>query len=336
MIKVGVVGATGYTGQELCRLLWSHPEVAVTRVFSKSYVGKQLAEICPNLYVYNITLEEFDPSNLSGLDLVFLALPHGQSNVFMKDLLSSSTKVIDLSADFRLKDSGLFNKYYKIEHQSTDIMDKFSIGFPELYKKQIKELQCCANPGCYSTAAILGLFPLAEKKLLNNSVIIDAKSGASGAGKALKESTLFCEIDESITAYGTYVHRHTAEIESMLKSEVFFSPHLIPMKRGILSSMYVNNYANLTKEDVLDIYNAKYENEPFILIKDNDDVASTKNVIGTNMCEISFKVFPEAKKIVVFSAIDNLMKGAAGQAIQNMNLMLGFDETLALPKLAML
>ncbi|MFC1771127.1 N-acetyl-gamma-glutamyl-phosphate reductase [Candidatus Margulisiibacteriota bacterium] len=335
MKKVGIVGVTGYTGQELAKLLFNHPEIEVCKVFSKTYANSKLKDICPNFYFSDLNLEAFQPGKPPKVDLLFLALPHGQSHSFMKDLMSASLKIVDLAADFRLKDSRLFKKYYEIEHKSSEIFDKFSLGFPELFKSRIKATQGCANPGCYSTSVILGLYPLAEKKLLADNIIIDAKSGVSGAGKALKAGSLFCEANENVKAYSTFNHRHMAEMESVLGVPVCFSPHLIPMNRGILASMYIDNPHKLTEKDVQEIYQEKYQAEPFINLNTDPAAVSTKYVLGSNLCQITVKVVSGTSKIVIFSAIDNLLKGAAGQAVQNMNIMLDFPETLGLPEISL-
>ncbi|MCP4051307.1 MAG: N-acetyl-gamma-glutamyl-phosphate reductase [bacterium] len=326
MIKAGIVGATGYTGVELCRLLKRHPYVTVTNLYSKTYKGQKIHEVYPHLNEYDNTLEDFDPESLPDIDVLFLALPHLTTHTFMKSLLKSNIRIIDLSADFRFDDTDLFKKYYGVEHLSPEVFDKVVPGFPEIYRDDIKKSQCCANPGCFSTAAILSLYPLARENIIRRQVIIDAKSGISGAGRVLKMTSHYCEAQGNISAYSTYVHRHVAEIESVLNISAFFSPHLIPVKRGILTSSYIENEEKLTLEDIIDIYKKYYKDEPFIIMNEKIDMPGTKYVSGSNNCLIVIKVFEETGKIVIFSAIDNLIKGAAGQAIQNMNVMFGFEE----------
>ena len=328
MIKIGIVGATGYTGLELCRLLLNHPQVQLSVLFSKQHAQKPVRHFFPHLTpLRDFVFQEFDLENMPELDLLFLALPHGQSHVFMPALSKKVAKIIDLSADFRLQDVQKFLDYYEFNHQSPTLLDSFSFGIPELFRDDIASKSLCANPGCYPTCSILGLYPLSKEGYIQNTVIIDAKSGVSGAGKGLKEASLFCEANESISAYNTQAHRHIPEIESILNINILFSPHLTPMNRGMLASMYMD--CTLTEKELITLYQDYYSREPFIRVCDSP-FPNTKYVSGSNQCFISFKACPEQGKIVVFSAIDNLIKGASGQAIQNMNVMFGFEETLGL------
>jgi len=333
MLRAGICGANGYTGIELLRILDLHPGITVSRLFSNSTAGKNIKEIYPYLSdKYDLKLELFDSSQLSDLDVIFLALPHGQTHSMMSALLAyPNLKIIDLSADFRIKNNQKYEQYYNVSHQSVHLLPEIPLGFPEINRQQIKNAQAVANPGCYATSVILGLYPLAKEGLVSHRVIIDSKSGVTGAGRSLKESSLYCEANESISAYNTNTHRHIPEMEEALGIDVLFSPHLTPMNRGILSSMYLQNEKHFNKEDILAIFRQYYQNEPFIKIMDPLPNPSTKWVRHTNNCCISVVVTEDT--IIVFSAIDNLIKGASGQAVQNMNLLCGFDETTALKAL---
>ena len=335
MIKVGVVGAPGYTGIELCRILNNHPEASVVKLYSQSYAGKSLGDVFPQLDIFdNIILEKFDPETVSGVDVLFLALPHATTHKMMRVLYKKDMKIVDLSADFRLDSADVFKKYYGVEHESPELLSEVALGYPEFHSEKIKNSKVCASPGCYATAVIMGLYPLAQKGLLDGVVVIDAKSGVTGAGRGLKVSSLYCEANENIASYGTGTHRHTAEMEEALNAKVLFSPHLVPMNRGILASMYIDNKNGLTLKEVQVIYNNFYKDASFVTIKDDLAMVSTKYVAGSNKCLLACKVFEDTNKIVIFSAIDNLIKGASGQAIQNMNVMLGLEETTGLTALA--
>lgn len=335
-VKVGIVGATGYTGCELCRLLAQHPHAEVTHLYSNSYAGQKISQIYPHLsFRYQNVLETFQAESVAkDIDVLFLALPHGEAHKFMPTLLKQHVRIIDLSADFRLSDPKLFEKYYKVTHASPEILRDAALGFPELHREAIQSCRCCANPGCYSTAVILGLYPLAQAGLLDSGVIVDAKSGVTGAGRSLKQGSLYCEVNEGMVQYNTFAHRHMAEMESELKARVHFSPHLIPMDRGILASMYVSYPEKLSETAIIELYHKFYQKSPFVVINQEISSLSTKYVVGTNYCMIHIKCFQDRKQLVVFSAIDNLIKGASGQAVQNMNLMFNFDETEGLRALS--
>ncbi len=338
-ISAAIVGVTGYTGLELLRLLSQHPFITISHIYAHQHAGKALLEIFPHCvsYVEKLpeTIELFQPDTPPQVDVVFLALPHAQSWHFVESVLKKGIKIIDLSADFRLKKAHLYPQYYGEAHPVPDLLSKACYGLPELYREKLVHSSFCANPGCYSTAAILALYPLAKSHKLSSSIVIDAKSGVSGAGKALKETSLFCEVNEYLSPYSTFSHRHVPEIEQELGTTVFFSPHLVPMSRGILCSVYLDNTYNFSLDQLLSMYKTTYKEEPFIYASDSRQV-STKWVVGSNHCAISLHIFQEAKKIVIFSAIDNLLKGASGQAIQNMNIMFGFPETTGLPLIARL
>ncbi|NBV83633.1 N-acetyl-gamma-glutamyl-phosphate reductase [bacterium] len=333
MIRVGIAGASGYTGIELIRLLSQHPRVQITRLYSKSQVGIPISQIYPQLFGhFDLTLEAMDDASLAGIDVLFLALPHGQAQFHYDLLKRSGIVVIDLSADFRLADAGQYQRYYGDVHQRPDLLGTIPLGLPEVYRDGIQQANYIACPGCYATSVMVGLYPLAQAGLLKSPVIADCKSGVSGAGRGLKESSLYCEANASFSAYGTFTHRHTPEMENLLGVSVLFSPHLTPMSRGILSTMYVD--AAISEADLIARYNDMYQTAPFITIMPGLKTPNTKYVSGTNQCLITFKVIPELQKIVVFSALDNLIKGASGQAIQCMNIRMGLDETTGLPRIA--
>jgi N-acetyl-gamma-glutamyl-phosphate reductase len=332
MIRVGILGATGYTGLELCRLLLQHPRVAISHVFSGSNVGTRVSSFYPQLHgLSHLSYEAFNPEHLpTDMDVLFMALPHAQSHHILPKVIGHPhLKIVDLSADFRLSDPSVFEHYYEVKHASPELLPSVVPGFPELFRDQIRDAKAVAAPGCYATSVILAGMPLI-KSGYTGSITVDAKSGVSGAGRGLKESSLFCEADSVISAYGTGVHRHTAEMESLLGVPVFFSPHLMPMKRGILSSLYMDNTMGWTQVKVDDIFAHYYGDERFIVLGHGLATPSTKYVAGSNECWISARVFEKQKKIVVFSALDNLIKGASGQAIQCMNIMFGFEESLGL------
>jgi len=329
-ISVGVVGATGYTGLELVRYLLRHPSVKVNYLFSKSQIGKSFQEIYPHFYAApNFELKAFDVTKLpKDLDLLFLAIPHGESHQFLGKLIKEKPdlKVIDLSADFRLQDLDVYQTFYKFKHQSQEALGGAVYGVPELFRDQIKKTKLCANPGCYAITSILGLYPLKDDLKDLGPVVIDAKTGVTGAGKTLNDVTHFCEVDEAFSAYNTGVHRHSAEIENYLGyQDIFFSPHLIPQQRGIFATIYLQNKKKWTEKDLVTKFEKAYKDEPFTKVLNDIPRPSSKLVNGSNYCCVIPKVIGD--KLVIFSLTDNLMKGAAGQAIQNMNLMCGFEET---------
>lgn len=331
MTKVGIVGASGYTGIELIRILAQHPEVEITYLAAQRHAGQNLGQIYPHLTAFDhIILQTFNPDTLPEIDVLFLALPHGASHGVMRRLAQHPCRIIDLSADFRISSPETYTQWYNLTHDCPELIPEFVPGFPELYRNQIKSAKWVANPGCYATSMILGLYPLAKAGLITSPVISDAKSGVSGAGRAAKESSLYCEVSEGFSAYGTFVHRHTAEVEQHLGIRVGFSPHLVPMSRGILCTMYVNVDSAIDLESIHTLYSRSYENEPFIRLMPEQSNPGTQFVRGSNVCAITVKKPDPELPLVVFSALDNLIKGASGQAVQNMNIMLGFDEITAL------
>ncbi len=334
-MKVGVVGATGYTGIELVRLLHVHPRVTITHLFSKQSEGRSFQSVFPHVPdALDLVLQAFDPYAPPEVDVLFLALPHGDSHRFLPSLIAKGIKIIDLSADFRLDDPNIFEQFYGVQHANPGLLKTIPYGLPELYRDEISKATAVANPGCYTTASILGLYPLIENDLVVGTPFIDGKSGVTGAGKSLKESSLYCEVNEHISAYATATHRHTPEIEMELGRRVFFSPHLIPMNRGILCSCYVTLAADLTVDEVLALYTRRYQNEPFVRVFGPDVPVTTRYVLGSNVCGIFVRPLPGGRQWAIFSVIDNLIKGASGQAVQNMNLMCGFEETLGLTAIA--
>lgn len=334
--RVGIVGATGYTGLELCRLLCGHSKVIITHVYSNQHNGKVLSDIYPQLSQHcDLVLEPFDPKNVAqDIDVLFLAVPHGVTHSYMPELSKATkAKIIDLSADFRLSNVSLFEAYYH-NHNSPELLNKIPYGLPELFRSEIKNARIVANPGCYPTTVILALFPLIKAGVVSAPFISDSKSGVTGAGKTLKEGSLYCEVNNGFSAYGTGIHRHESEMKDILGVDVFFSPHLLPMNRGILSTIYASTSATTTT-DIQNVFETAYLNEPFVKLAKSNEMPSTKYVMGTNDCRIGFRLFPEKKQLVLFSAIDNIVKGASGQAVQCMNIMCDFKESEGLTQVGM-
>jgi len=338
-IKVGIMGVTGYTGGELLRLLINHPLVEIKKAASRSNAGNDVTLVHPQLAkLFSIVEGDIDDDNFAqGLDVAFLALPHGKSAPLAKKLYGKGVKVIDLGADFRLKNLEEYKYWYELEHECPELLAESVYGLPEIYKEEIKKKSIIANPGCYPTSAILGLAPLLANKLIAlDNIVIDSKSGVSGAGKTLTQQTHYPELNENLQAYKVASHRHTPEIEQELsllggtKLQINFTPHLIPLNRGILSTIYVKSLKSFTNKELEEIYTEYYKDCPFIRIRDKNHLPQTKWVQGSNFCDIAPIYDPRTGKIIVISAIDNLVKGAAGQAIQNMNLMFGLDETTGL------
>ncbi len=340
MIKVGIIGATGYAGAELVRILSYHPETEIVHAMSKSYAGQKLTELYPSLRrVQDLVCEDLDTEALKrDCDVVFTALPHGASAETIAALMESPTlKVIDLSADFRYRDHAVYSQWYGIDHCAKDLLKESVYGLCELYREEIKKARLIGNPGCYTTCSILGAAPLLAKGLIEpDSVIIDAKSGVSGAGRKLVIDQHFCECTENTKAYGVAKHRHTSEIEqelSLLAGEdiiLSFTPHLIPQKRGILSTIYGKLKAPMSTAELLEVYREFYQDEYFIRIYEEGKLPETNHVAGSNFVDMGLVADPRTGRVIVVSCIDNLFKGAAGQAVQNMNLMFGLPEKTAL------
>ena len=333
MVKAAVLGSTGYAGAELVRILSGHPDAEIVYLASHSYAGKKFSDIYPGMrYVCDMTLSDDDISKAAeNADVLFMALPAGIASEAVTPELLEKCVVIDLGADFRLHDAKVYEAWYKKEHKHPELLDEAVYGLPEIHRESIKGKKLIANPGCYTTCTILTLYPLIKAGLIDTStIVIDAKSGTSGAGRGEKLGSMFCEVNESIKAYGVTNHRHTPEIEQELSLAagedivLQFTPHLVPMNRGILSCCYAKLKKGVSEEDVRSAY-GMYSDEPFIRV--SDDLPETKYVKGTNMVDISFRIDGRTGNIIAIGAIDNLVKGAAGQAVQNMNIAFGLDET---------
>jgi len=344
MLKVAIVGASGYTGVELIRILHSHPEVAVTCVTSEQSAGRPVSDVFPTLRGrYDIELENLEPVGIAEkVDIVFTALPHKAAMEVVPTFLKMNKNVIDLSADYRLHDAEVYGQWYD-KHLNPEFLQEAVYGIPELRRLQIAEASLVANPGCYPTSVILGLAPLLKGKVIDpKSIIIDAKSGVTGAGRGAKVESLYCEVNEGFRAYGVGgTHRHIPEIEqelSLLAGDplrVSFTPHLVPMDRGILSTIYTNPLGKVSAADLITLYEAFYDGEPFVRVLPEGTFPSTAHVRGSNFCDIGIAVDDRTGRVIIVSAIDNLVKGASGQAVQNMNLMCGLPETLGLDFLPM-
>jgi len=336
--KVAVIGATGYTGLELLRLLLHHPEVEVTALTSQKYAGLPIDQVFPSLMKsLPLRCEELHVDQLSKkADFIFTAVPHKTAMEIVPLFYQRGKRVVDLSADFRFKDADLYEKWYQ-KHTAKDLIAKSVYGLPELHREEIREAKIVGNPGCYPTGALLGLIPLIRKELIHLSeIVIDSKSGVSGAGRDVVLESLFCEVNEGVKAYKVFSHRHTPEIEQELswlarrEVRVTFVPHLIPMDRGILTTIYLKLIKKLNLKEVLETFQEAYQKEPFIRIHPKGRLPNTKEVRGSNHCDIGIAVNEAGGRVVVVTAIDNLVKGASGEAIQNMNIMLGYPETLGL------
>ena len=343
MVRVGIVGATGYAGEQLVWILNSHKDVSIEFYSSHNYANIEFSEIYRNYtgFIQDKCIDMEQAFNrLDSIDVLFIALPHGKAFKLTEKALSIGVKVIDLGADFRLNSQNEYEAWYELKHESSALLDCAVYGLSELNRDEIKNCKLLANPGCYPTATILGLAPLLKNKIVDaNSIIIDAKSGISGAGRSASIATLFTECNESIKAYGVPGHRHTPEIEQELSklageaSVVTFTPHLIPMNRGILSTCYSTLKVDLTMEELKDLYLDFYKDEYFVKILDT--LPETRWVRGSNLCHIGMRLDKRTNRVIIISAIDNLIKGAAGQAVQNMNIMFGLPEAEGLSFLAM-
>ncbi|MFQ5965913.1 MAG: N-acetyl-gamma-glutamyl-phosphate reductase [Candidatus Scalinduaceae bacterium] len=337
MIKVGIVGATAYTSLELIKILLRHPKVELTYLGTRREAGTKISDIFP------VLAKTFDMpcSRLTGNDvpeninLIFVTLPPTVSMQYVPKFLEMGIRVIDLSADYRFNDKSIYERWYKVKHSDPSGLESAVYGLPELFRKKIKNALLVANPGCYPTSAIIGLAPLVLKDYVYmDDIIIDAKSGISGRGRETKEGTHYCECNENIEAYNIGEHRHTPEIENIISligstnTSVCFTPHLVPMNRGILCSIYVKMRKNISQEEINIIFNDFYLKEPFVRIKTDHKLPKTKDVVNTNFCEIAVRVVDG--RAIILSSIDNLTKGASGQAVQNMNIMYGLDEKMGL------
>ena len=341
MIKAGIIGATGYAGGELVRLLTQHKEVQIAWYGSKSYIDKKYADVYGNMFeIVDDTCMDDNMEELAGqVDVIFTATPQGFCASMMSDAILSQAKIIDLSADFRIKDVSVYEKWYGISHKSPQYIEEAVYGLCEINRDKVRDARLVANPGCYTTCSILTAYPLVKEGLIDpNTLIIDAKSGTSGAGRGAKVNNLYCEVNENIKAYGVTTHRHTPEIEEQLgyaagqDITVNFTPHLVPMNRGIL----VTEYASLVRkpdgtlpdyEEIKAVYDQYYQKEKFVRVLPKDVCPETKWVEGSNYVDVNFKIDARTGRIIMMGALDNVVKGAAGQAVQNMNLMFGFRES---------
>jgi N-acetyl-gamma-glutamyl-phosphate reductase len=335
MIRAGIFGATGYTGYELSRLLLGHPKAEIVFGTSRSSAGLRLSDLypCP----YDVALVAPEHAELDQIDVAFFCLPHGESMSWVERACQAGVRVIDLSADFRLRDVGVYEQWYKVPHTSPDLLAKAVYGLPEVYRERIASADLVAGPGCYPTSVLLALYPLIRGDHLHSErIIVDSKSGVSGAGRKASVKSLFVEVNEDFKPYAVgRAHRHLPEIEQELQAwggevRVTFSPHLLPVSRGILSTMYVTLGPEWSVDRLVDLYKKAYANEPFIHILPEGQLSSLAFVANTNRCALSFAGAGESEFIIV-SAIDNLLKGASGQLVQCMNLMFGLDEGMGLP-----
>ena len=328
MTEVAILGASGYVGAELLRLCSGHPQLSPARLFGDSQAGQTLAAVHPHLApAYpDLIVERFEPAALDGIGLVFAALPHGHSQKLASEILGRGVKFVDLGADFRLDEAEAYARWYGEEHQAPELLDRFVYGIPELHREAIRSADAVAAAGCYPTSAILALKPLLEL-VEADSLIVDAASGVSGAGKGLKDETHFNSVDENFTAYGLLNHRHTAEMEMALGGRLLFTPHLAPMNRGILATCYAEAKGPC---DPLAVLRDAYADEPFVIVSERPP--STKWTLGSNCVHVTARYDERTGRVLAIAALDNLVKGAAGQMIQCANLMLGFEETLGLPR----
>lgn len=339
MIKVGIIGSTGYAGQELVRILLGHSDVEIMWYGSKSYIDKSYSSVYQNMFqIVDSKCMDDNMEELAELvDVIFTATPQGYlSSILSKDILNK-VKIIDLSADFRIKDVNIYEEWYKIKHYSKELIEEAVYGLCELNRDKIKNSRLIANPGCYPTCSILSIYPLVKEKLIDSkSIIIDAKSGVSGAGRSAKVDNLYCEVNDTIKAYGVATHRHTPEIEEQLSigagENVYinFTPHLVPMNRGILVTAYANLTKSVTYDEIKAVYEKYYKDDYFVRLLEENKTPETRWVHGSNYVDINFKIDTRTGRIIMMGALDNLVKGAAGQAVQNMNIMFDLEENKGL------
>ena len=345
-LKVGILGASGYTGSELVRLLLRHPRVEITLLTADSKAGREMADVFPQFAPFALPTLVPIPSDWTGVDvdLVFCALPHATTQPVIKALFAArpDMKVVDLSADFRLADSAAYAKWYGHEHQALELQNEAVYGLTEVYRKAVRKARLVANPGCYTTCAQLAVLPLLKARAIDpDAIVIDAKSGVSGAGRSAKEANLFTEVSEGFHAYGVGHHRHMAELDEQFSIAAkrtvtpTFTPHLVPMNRGILSTIYVRLKGGRTPADLAGILAKAYEREPFVHVLPFGTTPQSRHVRGSNMTHIGVAADRSPGRAIVIATLDNLVKGASGQAIQNMNAMCGFPETLGIDQIAL-
>ena len=335
MIEAGIIGSTEYAGQELVRLLMQHKDAEIVWYGSRSYIDQKYYDVFHNMFeiVDDKCLDDNIEELAEKADVVFTATPQGLCSSLVSEDVLSKTKIIDLSADFRIKDVNRYEEWYGLKHQSPEFIKEAVYGLCEINREDIKKARLIANPGCYPTCSTLSIYPMAKEGLIDmNSIIIDAKSGTSGAGRGAKVNNLYCEVNENIKAYGVATHRHTPEIEDQLsyasgeKVILNFTPHLVPMNRGILVTAYANLKKEVSYEKIKEIYDSYYKEEKFVRVLEKDVCPETRWVEGSNYVDVNFKIDQRTGRIIMMGAMDNLVKGAAGQAVQNMNLMFGLDE----------
>ncbi len=338
-MKVGIIGSTGYAGAEIVRLLYSHPEAEIVWYGSRSYIDKNFASVFGNMFklVPDVCKGENIKELAETVDVIFTATPQGYCATLVSEEVLSKTKIIDLSADFRIKDVATYEKWYGIEHASPEFIDEAVYGLCEINREAVKNARLIANPGCYPTCSFLSIYPLLKEGVIDrNTIIIDAKSGTSGAGRGAKVNNLYCEVNESIKAYGVAKHRHTPEIEEQLSYVagddvlINFTPHLVPMNRGILVTAYATLTKKITEDEVRNIYHKYYDDEFFVRVLDKGVCPETRWVEGSNFADVNAVVDERTGRVIMMGAIDNVVKGAAGQAIQNMNIMFGLAENTGL------
>ena len=336
MIRAGIIGATGYAGGELVRILTGHKNVEIKWYGSRSYIDKKYAEVYQNMF--QIVDDKCMDDNMEALadqvDVIFTATPQGLCASLVNEEILSKVKIIDLSADFRIKDVATYEAWYKIQHPTPQFIPEAVYGLCEINREAVKKARLVANPGCYPTCSTLSIYPLLKEGLIDpNTIIIDAKSGTSGAGRSAKVDNLYCEVNENIKAYGVANHRHTPEIEEQLSYAagepvlLNFTPHLVPMNRGILITAYASLKKDISYEEAKAAYDKYYADEKFVRVLERDVCPQTKWVEGSNYVDVNFKIDPRTKRVIMMGAMDNLVKGAAGQAVQNMNLMFGQKES---------
>lgn len=339
MIKVGIIGASGYTGSELIRILAQHPQAEITAITSRTHEGKRLEEVFPGFAGWDgpVFSGSDSPESVQGCNMVFLAVPHGVAMKLTPALLAANQKVIDLGSDFRFRDPATFETWYKHQHSEPELSKQAVYGLPELHRKEIRDAKVVGNPGCYPTSAILGIYPALKENLIDPAqIIIDSKSGISGAGRKAEISNLYPEMFANFKAYTVTGHRHTPEMEQELslianrEIIVSFTPHLLPISRGILSTIHLKLSKRATSADVEGIYQAAYQCEPFVKVLREPVLPEIKAVAGTNYCHIAVRVDERTQQLIIVSIIDNMIKGASGQAVQNMNLMFDLPEAMGL------
>jgi N-acetyl-gamma-glutamyl-phosphate reductase len=344
MIRAGIIGSTGYAGSELVRLLKGHKDVEIRWYGSRSYIGEKYAKVYRNMFeiVDSVCMDDHMEELADQVDVIFTATPQGLCASLVNEGILSKVKIVDLSADFRLKDVKVYEEWYKIKHPSPEFLPEAVYGLCEVNREAVKTARLVANPGCYTTCSILTARPLVKEGLIDaNTLIVDAKSGVSGAGRGAKLPNLFCEVNENMKAYGVASHRHTPEIEEQLSYAcgkpvtISFTPHLAPMNRGILVTAYASLAEGVDAADVREVYDRYYGGEKFIRVLGGGECPETKWVEGSNYVDIGFTIDPRTNRIVMMGALDNLIKGAAGQAVQNMNLLFGFEESQGLEAVPM-